>query len=123
MLKEKININGMEYVLVGDYYVPNIPLTDDEIGIGFYGRKHLSFMREYNREKYEELLHTNTLHDYLKDFEQMVLNRKQKLLSQCFREVGLSNDQPQNPSIEWMRKVHLIYTEVDVILRAEYVYK
>ena len=122
MLKEKIYINGMEYVLVGDYYVPNIPLTDDEIGIGFYGRKHLSFMRKHNRDKYEELLHSNTLQDYLKDFEQMVLDRKQRLLSQRFQEEGLSNAQPQNPSLEWMRKVHSICTEIDVILRAEFVY-
>lgn len=112
----------MQYVLIGDYYIPNVPLTDDEVGIGFYGRKHLGFMREFNRAKYEELLHSNTLHDYLKDFEKMVLGRKQKLLLQRFEEEGLPSEQPQNPSLEWMRKVHSIYTEIDVILRAEYVY-
>lgn len=122
MLKERVYINGIEYNLVGDYYVPNIPLTEDEIGIGFYGRKHLSFMREYKREKYEKLVRSNSLKNYLMDFEQMVQKRKHELLLERFLNEELLNKQPQKLPIEWMRKLHAIYTEIDVILRTEYVY-
>ena len=122
MLKDRIKVNGMEYVLVGDCYLPNIPLTDDEIGIGFYGRKRLNFMREYRREEYEELLRSNALQNYLKEFEDTVQNCKRKLLLQRLHNEGLMNKDEQKVSIEWMRKIHIIYTEIDVILRAKYVY-
>ena len=46
-MKERITKNGIDYVLVGDYYIPDLKLPEEERPIGKYGRMH----REYLREK------------------------------------------------------------------------
>ena len=39
-MKNKMSENGIEYVLVGDYYIPDLKLLDEERLIGKYGRMH-----------------------------------------------------------------------------------
>ena len=121
-LEEKVILNGIEYNLVGDYYVPNIPLSDEEVDFGFYGRKHLRFLREYRPEKYEELIRTNTLRSYLKELDRMVLRHKQELLSQLLAGVSSTAESLQECSLSEIRRIHSIYTEVETVIRAEYVY-
>ena len=38
MMKERITKNGIDYVLVGDYYIPDLKLPEEERPIGKYGR-------------------------------------------------------------------------------------
>lgn len=37
---EKITENGIDYVLVGDYYIPDFKLTEEERPIRKYGRMY-----------------------------------------------------------------------------------
>ena len=42
-LKPRIHENGMDYVLVGDYYVPDLKLPEEHRPIGHWGRLHQSY--------------------------------------------------------------------------------
>lgn len=39
-MENKKNINDINYVLAGDYYIPDLKLPNEERYIGKYGRKH-----------------------------------------------------------------------------------
>ena len=39
-MENKMNINDMNYVLAGDYYIPDLKLPNEERTIGKYGRMH-----------------------------------------------------------------------------------
>ena len=43
-LKPRIHENGMDYVLVGDYYVPDLKLPEERRPIGHWGRLHQSYL-------------------------------------------------------------------------------
>lgn len=47
-MENKKNINRMEYVLVGDYYIPDLKLPNVERPIGKYGRMHREYLKEHN---------------------------------------------------------------------------
>ena len=49
-MKERITKNGIDYVLVGDYYIPDLKIPEEKHPIGKYGLMH----REYLRENYEK---------------------------------------------------------------------
>ncbi len=36
-MKDRIRENGIDYVLVGDYYIPDLDLPEEERRIGKYG--------------------------------------------------------------------------------------
>ena len=42
-LKPRIHENGMDYVLAGDYYVPDLKLPEERRPIGHWGRLHQSY--------------------------------------------------------------------------------
>ena len=56
-LKPRITENGIDYILVGDYYIPDLKLPKEHRPIGKYGRLH----REYLREIHPARLNTLTL--------------------------------------------------------------
>ena len=39
-LKPRITENGIEYVLVGDYYIPDLKFPEENRPIGKYGQMH-----------------------------------------------------------------------------------
>ena len=45
-LKPRITENGIDYILVGDYYIPDLKLPEEHRPIGKYGRLHREYLRE-----------------------------------------------------------------------------
>ena len=50
-MENKMNINGIEYVLAGDYYIPDLKLPNEKRSIGKYGRMHREYLKEHNPMK------------------------------------------------------------------------
>ena len=48
-LKSRIHdeSNGLDYVLVGDYYVPDLKLPEEHRPIGMWGRLHRTYLEQY----------------------------------------------------------------------------
>lgn len=44
-LKTRITENGIDYVLVGDYYIPDLKLPEEKRSIGKWGRMHREYLK------------------------------------------------------------------------------
>ena len=44
-LKPRITENGIEYVLVGDYYIPDLKFPEENRPIGKYGQMHREYLK------------------------------------------------------------------------------
>ena len=62
---------GISYTLHGNYYLPDLALSDDEKGaeIGIYGQRHLRYIKQYRKALYLNLLTTGKLRCYLADID------------------------------------------------------
>ena len=62
---------GISYTLHGDYYLPDLALSDDEKGtkIGVCGQRHLRYIKQHRKALYLNLLTTGKLNDYLADID------------------------------------------------------
>ena len=45
--------NGLTYTLCGDYYIPELTLTDTEPTYGKYGMLRKSYLQEHRKAKYQ----------------------------------------------------------------------
>lgn len=45
-LKQRKTGNGIDYMLVGDYYIPDLKLPEENRPIGTFGRLHREFLKE-----------------------------------------------------------------------------
>ena len=43
-LKSRIHENGIDYILVGDYYVPDWKLPEEKRPVGHWGRLHQAYL-------------------------------------------------------------------------------
>ena len=66
-LKPRITENGIDYILVGDYYIPDLKLPEEHRPIGKYGRMHREYLREVHPARLNTLTLTGELWTYLAD--------------------------------------------------------
>lgn len=58
-LKSRITENGIDYILVGDYYIPNLKLSEEHRPIGKYGWMHREYLREVHPVRLNTLILTD----------------------------------------------------------------
>ena len=44
------NSNGLDYILVGEIYLPLIAVPEEKREIGFYGSLHRNYLKDYKKE-------------------------------------------------------------------------
>ena len=81
-MENKKNINNIEYVLVGDYYIPDLKLSNEELPIGKYGRMHRGYLKEHNPMMFNDLVLDGQLWTYLADLNEQAENRLQFIIKQ-----------------------------------------
>ena len=54
-LKPRITENGIDYILDGDYYIPDLKLPEEHRPIGKYGRMHREYLREIHPSRVNTL--------------------------------------------------------------------
>ena len=55
-MENKKSINNMDYVLVGDYYIPDLKLPNEERPIGNYGRMYRGYLKDHNPMRFNDLV-------------------------------------------------------------------
>jgi len=67
----------IEYTLVGDYYLPNIALSDqsDAPPLGKYGMMHKAYLKEHKPILYSQLLLSERLYPLCREIDEVAANR------------------------------------------------
>ena len=76
-LKPRIHdeCNGLDYVLVGDYYVPDLKLPEEHRPIGMWGRLHRTYLEQYRPARLSALCLSGELHTYLAELNEQAAER------------------------------------------------
>lgn len=64
--------NGLDYVLVGDYYIPALRLTEESRPIGHWGRRRKAYLEEARPALYCSLLLSGKLWTHLADVDEQL---------------------------------------------------
>jgi len=126
-LKEKFvdERTGIEYRLVGDYYIPNITIPKDRRtgDIGKYGRLKLNYMKKYKIPEYTAMLLTNELKSYLVDIEDECKEKLDILIKQMAEQENVTEELKANNQIEWVQKMNNIKSRAEEIILNEVIYQ
>ena len=57
-LPKKTCQNGISYTLVGDYYIPDLQLPEENRPIGIWGRMHKAYLEQCHPAQYNDLILT-----------------------------------------------------------------
>lgn len=84
--------HNLKYVLVGDYYIPNLKLTNEERSIGKYGRMHREYLNEHNPMMFNDLVLEGQLWTYLADLNEREQKRLQRIVEQMQVSEGVTEE-------------------------------
>ena len=100
---------GLDYVLVGDYYIPAIGLPeDDDRPIGKWGRMHRAYLEETNPLLLNHLILTGRLHTYLADLDEQAQDRYRLIIRQIATAEGVTEDLKRRSQREWVKAMNNI---------------
>ena len=91
-LKRRITENGIDYILVGDYYIPDLKLPEEHRPIGKYGRMHREYLREVHPARLNTLILTGELWTYLADLNEQAQKRLDTIMEQMKAAEGVTEE-------------------------------
>ena len=91
--------NGLDYVLVGDYYI-----------------------QEYCPDRYNELLLSGKLWTYLADLDEQVQNRLDCTIAQIKETEGVTEELKAKDQLAWVGRMNSIRHRAEEIIRSEMIY-
>ena len=104
-LKERITENGIDYILVGDYYIPDLKLPEENRPIGRYGRLHREYLKQEHPARYSSLILTGTLWTYLADLNGQAEERLDLIIEQMKAAEGVTEELKARNQLEWVQQI------------------
>lgn len=112
----------IEYIKVGDYFLPNLVLPEEKREIGRWGMLRKTYMREYKTGRYNYLVLTGKLDSYLADLNEEAWNLADRLERLLKDAEGVSEELKAENPMEWVRLCNNIRNRVDEIILNELIY-
>ena len=121
-LKPRIHENGMDYVLVGDYYVPDLKLPEEHRPLGKWGRMHREYLRITNLGLLNELILSGKLWTYLADLNEQAADRLNLIIRQMAEYEGVTEAMKAENQMLWVQSMNSIRSRAEEIIKAELIY-
>lgn len=121
-LPQKTSENGIGYMLVGDYYIPDLQLPEESRPIGIWGRMHKAYLELYHPVQYNDMILTGKLWTYLADINEQAQNRLDCIIAQMKESEEITEELKARDQMAWCRAMNSIRNRAEEIVRNEIIY-
>jgi len=111
--------NSLDYVLVGDYYLPTLILAEKSLPIGHWGRLHKRYLKKHHPARYQALLLSGRLNNYLADIDARAEEQLELLTKQIAERDGVNEELKAVNQMEWVQRMNSIRNRAEEIVRNE----
>ena len=119
-----IDQTGISYTLHGDYYLPDLTLSDDEKGaeIGVCGQRHLRYIKQHKRALYLNLLTTGKLNGHLADIDMQAEEMLFRLVKLIAEREGVTEQLEAANQMEWVVRMNNIQRRATEFVNSNIIY-
>ena len=121
-MKNRIFTNGIEYTLVGDYYIPNIALPEEKRSIGKWGRIYREYLKEHHPIRFNDLVLSGKLWTYLADLNEQAQERLSRIIEQMKTSEGVIEELKAADQMAWIGAMNSIHNRAEEIILREMIY-
>lgn len=122
MKTEFVAENGIEYILVGDYYIPNLILPEETRPIGTWGRLHRKYLKEHCPIQYTNLITEGMLWTHLADLNEQAQERLARIIDQMKESEGVTEALKSADQLAWVGAMNSIRNRAEEIIREEMIF-
>lgn len=121
-LPKKTCQNGISYTLVGDYYIPDFQLPEENRPIGIWGRMHKAYLELYRPARYNDLILSGKLWTCLADLNEQAQERLSLIVEQMKDAEGVTEALKAADQMAWVGAMNSIRSRAEEIIRSEMIY-
>ena len=114
-----MNIN---YIRSGDYFIPDLKLTEETRPIGKWGHMHRGYLKEYHPIRFNNLVLSGNLWTYLADLNEQAQRRMETLIAQMQSAEGITEALKAADPVGWTQRMNNITARAEEIIREELIY-
>ena len=108
--------NGLSYTLHGDYYLPDLEINEEEPTYGKYGIMRKKFLKEHRSARYQYLVLTGKLTEYLNQVDKEAREKVEMLVEQMAERWGVTEELKMRDQMEWVRRMNNIKATAEEIV-------
>ena len=112
----------MQYIRVGDYFIPDLMLPEESRPIGKWGRMHREYLREHKPIQYNCLLLSGELRTYLADLNEQAQDRLERMIDQMKMAEGVTEELKAADPMAWVGAMNNIRNRAEEIILQELIY-
>ncbi|MEY8432331.1 TnpV protein [Lachnospiraceae bacterium 48-42] len=115
--------NGLCYAKQGDYYLPELALPPEkEKPIGFWGQRHLQYLKEHKQFIYLNLLTIGRLNEYLASVDEQAEDMFSRLVEEYADRQRVTERLKEENQLLWVKKMNNIRACVREVVEHEIIY-
>ena len=112
----------IQYIRVGDYYIPGLTLSEESRPIGKWGRMHRDYLREHKPIQYNCLLLSGNLWTYLADLNEQAQDRLERMIDQMKMAEGVTEELKAVDPMAWIQRMNNTRARAEEIIREELIF-
>ena len=112
----------IDYIPVGDFYIPNLELPQESRPIGKWGRMHRRYLETYHPIRFNQLVLSGTLWTYLADLNEQAQARMETLIEQMKTVEGVTESLKATDPQAWVQRMNSIRARAEEIVREEIIF-
>lgn len=114
---------GISYTLVGDYYLPNLVLKQEEkVILNKYGRMRLNYLKTHKKAEYTILFMNGELNKHLKEIQETATRRVNQIIAELKAQSSLTEDMKNTDMLYWIGTMNSIKAQAEEIVFSELIY-
>ena len=109
----------IQYIRVGDYFIPDLMLPEESRPIGKWGRMHREYLKEHKPIQYNCLLLSGELRTYLADLNEQAQDRLERMIDQMKMAEGVTEELKAADPMAWVGAMNNIRNRAEEIVLRE----
>ena len=112
----------IQYIRVGDYFIPDLMLPEESRPIGKWGRMHREYLKEHKPIQYNCLLLSGELRTYLADLNEQAQDGLERMIDQMKMAEGVTEELKAADPMAWVGAMNNIRNRAEEIILQELIY-
>lgn len=113
--------NGLDYKLVGDYYLPCLKAPEAP-KVGRFGMIYLDYLQNNKKATYSGLLMTDKLKDHVEEIDRQAEEMFSHLVEQMAKDEGVDETLKRRDQLSWVQQMNSIHNRTEEIVLREVVF-
>lgn len=114
---------NIEYIRCGDYYIPNLKLSDEKQHIGKWGRLHRDYLKTHHPIQFNLLALSGNFHSYLAGLNEQAQDRLERIMEQMKVAEGVTEELKAAEPMIWVQRMNNIRNRAEEMILQELVYE